>query len=178
MKLTIKSLFEDFGYYFEKYGITQKELKAFYNKKESIGDYAWQIFQKILSEIAIALQKGSITLKDFYNKTSDTYKQMAYLLKLEGKDSRKIQGLQFENEVKYMELAYDDLIGIKVLSYGCCDGCHPYNNRILSVNEALEFAKNIQVRCQPKYQNFSRCTLIPEIKENENSPIKVTYSVE
>ncbi len=174
----MKSLIEDFGYYFEKYGITQKELKAFYNKKESIGNYAWQIFQKILAEIAIALQKGNITLKDFFNKASDTYKQMAYLLKLEGKDARKIQGLQFEHEVKYIELAYNDLIGIKVLSYGCCEGCHPYNNRILLVSEALEFARNTAIRCQPKYENVSRCTLIPEIKEDENSPIKITYSVE
>ncbi len=178
MKLTMKSLIEDFGYYFEKYGVTQKVLKAFYDKKESIEDYAWQIFQKILAEIAISLQKESITLKDFYNKTSDTYKQMAYLLKLEHEDARKIQGLQFEHEVKYMDLAYDELIGIKVLSYGCCEGCHPYNNRILSVSEALEFATNTAIRCHPKYENVSRCTLIPELKEDESSPIKITYSVE
>ncbi len=173
----MESLVDDFGYYFKKYGITQKQLKDCYEKNQSIGDYAWSIFQKILSEIAIAYQNGTISLQDFYNKTGDTYRQMAYLLKLGKKDSRKIQSLQFENEVKYMELAYSDLVGVKILSYGCCDGCHPYNNKILTIDEALEFAKTTETRCQPKFKKNSRCTLIPEIKEDENSPIKLTVTL-
>ena len=176
LKVTMKLVIEDFGYYFKKYGITQKQLKDCYPKDQSLGDYAWSIFQKILSEIAIAYQKGSITSQDFYNKSGDTYRQMAYLLKLERKDSRKIQGLQFENEVQYMSLAYPDLLGIKILSYGCCDGCHPYNNQILTIEEALQFAKLTNIRCQPKFEKNSRCTLIPETKEDENSPIKLTFS--
>jgi hypothetical protein len=176
IKVTMKSLVDDFGYYFKKYGITQKQLKDSYEKDQSIGDHAWSIFQKILTEIAIAYQNSKISLQDFYNKTSDTYQQMAYLLKLEKKDSRKIQSLQFENEVKYMELAYSDLIGVKILSYGCCDGCHPFNNRILTIEEALEFAKTTETRCQPRFEKSSRCTLVPEIKEDENSPIKLTVT--
>jgi len=172
----MKSLIDDFGYYFKKYGITQKQLKDCYDKEQSIGDYAWSIFQKILSEIAIAYQKETISLQDFYNKSGYTYRQMAYLLKLENKDSRKIQSLQFENEVKYIELAYSDLIGVKILSYGCCDGCHPYNNRILTIEEALEFAKSTETRCQPRFERSSRCTLIPETNEDANSPIKLTVS--
>ena len=58
----MKSLVDDFGYYFKKYGITQKQLEDCYEKDQSIGDYAWSIFQKILSEIAIAYEKGTITL--------------------------------------------------------------------------------------------------------------------
>jgi hypothetical protein len=172
----MQSLVDDFGYYFKKYGITQKQLRDYYGKDQSIGDYAWSIFQKILSEIAMAYQNRTISLQDFYNKTGDTYRQMAYLLKLEKKDSRKIQSLQFENEVKYMQLAYSDLIGVKILSYGCCDGCHPYNNRVLTVEEALKFAKTTETRCQPRFEKNSRCTLVPETKEDKNSPIKLTMT--
>ena len=120
--------------------------------------------------------RGSLHLQDFYNKTADTNRQMAYLLKLEKKDSRRIQSVQFENEIKYMELAYLNLIGVKILSYGCCDGCHPYNNRILTIKEALEFAKTTETRCQPRFEKNSRCTLIPEIKEDKNSPIKLAMT--
>jgi hypothetical protein len=94
-KVTITSLKEDFGYYFKKYGITNKQLREAYNKKESAADFAWAIFNKILSEIAVALKNEVISLENFYEKTSDTYRQMGYLLKLEGKDNRRIRGLEF-----------------------------------------------------------------------------------
>ncbi len=82
VKVTIKSLVDDFGYYFKKYGITQKQLQDCYEKDQSISDYAWSILQKILTEIASAYHNSKISLQDFYNKTGDTYRQMAYLLKL------------------------------------------------------------------------------------------------
>ncbi len=176
MKLTMKAFVEDFASYFKKYGITQKQLKEFYSKEQSIEDYAWTIFQKILSEIVNAFEKRQISLEDFYNKTGDTYRQIAYLLKLEKKDSRRIQALQFENEVRHMEIAFPELIGVKIFSYGCCDGCHKYHNQILTIEEAIEFAKNTEERCKPRFDKNSRIALIPEIKENENSPIKLTLS--
>jgi len=177
MKLTMKSLIEDFGYYFKKYGITQKQLKKFYSKDESIEDYAWTLFQKILLEIGDALQKGGINMQDFYKMTGETYRYMAYLLALEKKDSRRIQALQFENEIKYMDLTYSNLLGVEIFSYGCCDECHKYHNKILSVPEALEFAKNTEARCHPRFNKNSRVTLIAKTQENENSLIKVTVSL-
>lgn len=175
LKLTMKFLIHDFSYYFEQYGITKRQLKNSYEKNQSVGDYAWSILQKILYEIVAAYQKRDIRLEDFYAKNSDTYKQMAYVLKLEKKDSRKIQTLQFKNEVKNMELAYPGLIGVKILSYGCCAGCHPYNNQILTVEEALILAKTTETRCNPRFEKYSRCTFIPEIKDEENNPVKIAF---
>lgn len=135
-----------------------------------------QFSKKILTEIAIIYQNSEINLEDFYKKTGDTYGQMPYLLNLENKDSRRIQSLQFKNEVKSLALAYSDLIGIKILSYGCCDGCHLFNNRILTLEEALEFAKTTESRCHPRFEKSSRCTLVPEIKKDENSPVKLSIT--
>ncbi len=173
----MKSLVNDFGYYFSKYGITPKQLKENYENNQSIGDFAGEIFQKNLSKIASDFNTDVITLLDFYDKTADTYQKMAYLLKLENKDGRKIQPLYFENKVKYMELFFLDLKGVRILSYGCCEGCHPYHNKILTISESLEFAQATETRCQPKYEKYSRCTLVPEIKEDENSPFKITVTL-
>jgi hypothetical protein len=175
-KLTVKDLIQDFGSYFNKYGITQKQLRKEYDKQQSVADYAWTILQKILDEASQQLKANNISLKDFYDTTASTYKQMAYLLKLQSKDSRGVQRLAFEHEVKLIELAYSNLLGVKVFSYGCCDGCQPFHNMILSVEEALAFAKKTEVRCNPRHDNFCRTILIPEMKPDESTPIKLSVS--
>ena len=176
-KITITSLKDDFGYYFKKYGISNSDLTKAYDKHQSVADFARSIFNKILNEIAVALKNDVINLESFYEKTSDTYGQMAYLLKLEGKDNRRIKGLEFENTVKHYELCFSDLIGIKIFSVNCCSECDAFHNKILTVSEALDFAKDTEFRCHPKYDNCNKCTLIAETKEDPNSPIKITFSV-
>ena len=170
----MKSFLEDFKHYFEEFGISQKQLRELYKKEESVADYGWQVFQKVLQEIASDYQRGRFDKKEFHHKQANTYKQMAYLLKLEDKDSRHIQSLEFENEVRYMELNYPDLIGVKILSYGCCDGCHPYNNRVLPIDEALTFAIETHLRCRPLYTLYSRCTLIPVTSDDDLDVVTMT----
>jgi hypothetical protein len=175
----LPQLLKEYYPLFQNYGMIKEQIiEEFRTRKKYVGaagDFIWEIFQLILTAVAKAYKDGKIGEEQFYRDNRDIYNKMWMFMGSEGRDPIQIQTAYYLNDIKYSQIHFKDLQGFKIFCVSCCSACDYYHNKELSIDEALEHARNTATRCANKYKNGCRTTYIMRIPDTDTpSWLKIT----
>jgi hypothetical protein len=144
-----------------QYGVTaidfdnmNRSLSERFGYKANDRDTIWQLFNTLIPKT-----------KDL-NTLSNIYYSMALFLHYEGKDSFKLQ--QQSRKMELLKQKNDGIDKVRILAGDdSCDACKDQENKVYSVDEALEKmpipCKNCSNRLPGEKFSFCRCTYLSEL---------------
>lgn len=123
-----------------KFQITDETImKTFIGYEGSVMDFAWAVFQKILTEVANAFQKGDITEEQFYRENKDIYFEMTFFQRRhENKKGNHVFQLALYNDLLYNKYRTRLKLNVVIISGHCCTFCNNLNNQQIPFEEALK----------------------------------------
>lgn len=135
-------------------------------------DFAWYIFQNILTAIAEAYSKGEITEEKYYSENKDIYWEMTlFQRRYENKKGNNTMKLVLHNDLLYNKCRSElELNAVVIAVKGCCTYCDIQNGKTVPIDEAIKNPPMDCTKCTNKYG--CRCTYAYQIRSNENSNFK------
>jgi len=148
----------------EQYGIIEKEfdihkdkLSKKFGQEANDRDVIWSIFNELLTKI-----------RDLHSLKM-IYYEMALFLNEEGKDCFTI--LQQSAKMELMRLKEEGIKKVRILtaSEDSCEACRRLENKIFTIEEALEKmpipCKECTYKLYDEKRSFCRCCYVAEIEE-------------
>lgn len=133
-----------YGPYLETYGMPADDLENEYviwlesQYTAGVGDFLWHLFQQII----LMIPKVASSEKDLYERNQTVYGKMwEYLVIHEQRNGTHVLNLKFLNQLRAWKLEESESTfqqEVSIISGHCCDYCNSFNQRTLSIPEALD----------------------------------------
>jgi hypothetical protein len=134
-------LFTNYLDFFKVYGMEESDVRNHFQKwKESrkaptVNDYLWYIFNHLQMETA----KQASNEVQLYSSLRLIDMNMAMFLKLhEKRNANHIMRSMFRNDILLNEAQSNIKLQVKIVSGACCPHCDSFNEKIMTIEEALE----------------------------------------
>ena len=129
--------------FYSKFGMNEENIIQYYdswkkNRPDIIEDYAWFIFNYLITENA----KQSDSLLDLYKRNESIYREMlSFRRKVEGKKANEIQKLYNKNQVELeLQELSDSAVeyDFTIITPKNCKSCEHLTDKIITKQQAIK----------------------------------------
>ena len=169
MTHTLDWLLQQYGSFFQKFGIEQNDLVSHYtiwkekSGDESVTNYLWYLFHVLLGETRKQLTNPG----DYHRNLHEIYLMMlAFRVNVEGqKDNGLVQAI-IKNRIQLWQRELPYPFRLQAISLNCCSYCESINGQVFEADDVLKNPHFASPHCTA--EKGCSCGYIPVGAEGNN----------